>query len=72
MTLFNRKGKRGHFRLHPLGGQGISQECITLPDHDDFRTIRNSLLHSSTVPVRTSGLSAYGTIEVIAHGETCP
>ncbi|NML30045.1 DUF2778 domain-containing protein [Paraburkholderia antibiotica] len=64
--------KRGQFRLHPAGGQGISLGCITLPSHTDFMRIRNSLLHTVTIPARHSGLQAYGTIEVITYGNTCP
>ncbi|MBC8750417.1 hypothetical protein OKW43_003473 [Paraburkholderia sp. WC7.3g] len=64
--------KRGQFRLHPTGGRGISLGCITLPSHSDFMTIRNALLHTVKIPVRSSGLLAYGTIEAITYGNTCP
>ncbi|MGF6982974.1 hypothetical protein QFZ99_002451 [Paraburkholderia atlantica] len=64
--------KRGQFRLHPAGGRGISLGCITLPSRTDFLRIRNSLLHTMTVPAGNSGLRAYGTIEVITYGNTCP
>ncbi|MGF6511788.1 DUF2778 domain-containing protein [Paraburkholderia sp. 32] len=64
--------KRGQFRLHPAGGRGISLGCITLPSHSDFMRIRNALLHTVKIPARSSGLRAYGTIEVITYGNTCP
>ncbi|MBB5506617.1 DUF2778 domain-containing protein [Paraburkholderia atlantica] len=64
--------RRGQFRLHPAGGQGISLGCITVPSHSDFMRIRNALIHTVTIPVRSSGLRAYGTIEVITYGSTCP
>ena len=64
--------KRGQFRLHPAGGRGVSLGCITLPSYSDFEKIRRALLHTITVPARNSGLRAYGTIEVITHGNTCP
>ncbi|EDZ98510.1 conserved hypothetical protein [Burkholderia sp. H160] len=64
--------KRGQFRLHPAGGQGLSLGCITLPSRGDFLVIRNALLNTSTIPTGRPGLSAYGTIEVIAYGNTCP
>jgi len=64
--------KRGQFRLHPAGGQGTSLGCITLPRHTDFSIIRRALLHTATIPVRNSGLHAYGTIEVVTYGNTCP
>ncbi|MCG5075187.1 DUF2778 domain-containing protein [Paraburkholderia tagetis] len=64
--------KRGQFRLHPAGGHGISLGCITLSSRVDFLRIRNALLYTMTIPAGNSGLSAYGTIEVITYGNTCP
>jgi len=64
--------RRGQFRLHPAGGQGISLGCITLPSHTDFMRIRNALLHTVKIPARRSGLRSYGTIEVITYGNACP
>lgn len=57
--------KRGQFRLHPAGGQGISLGCITLPSRTEFMRIRNALLHTPKIPARSSGLLAYGTIECV-------
>ena len=64
--------KRGQFRLHPAGGEGMSIGCITLPGRVDFLRIRSALLHTTTIPIRNSGLDAYGSIEVITYGNTCP
>ena len=64
--------QRGNFRLHPAGGQGLSLGCITLPSYTDFQRLRSALLRTSTIPARTSGIPAYGTIEVITYGNTCP
>ncbi|WP_343673581.1 DUF2778 domain-containing protein [Paraburkholderia heleia] len=64
--------KRGQFRLHPASGHGISLGCITLPSRVDFLRIRTALLHTGKIPARNSGLHAYGTIEVITYGNTCP
>lgn len=64
--------KRGNFRLHPIGGGGISQGCITLQNYSDFQNVRRALLHTVPVPAGNSGLLAYGRIEVITHGDTCP
>ncbi|MGN7985370.1 DUF2778 domain-containing protein [Burkholderia sp. 22313] len=64
--------KRGQFRLHPAGGQGISIGCITLPSRVDFLRIRTALLHTKKIPAGNSGLNAYGTIEVVTYGNTCP
>ncbi|HEY4802099.1 MAG TPA: DUF2778 domain-containing protein [Paraburkholderia sp.] len=64
--------QRGQFRLHPMGGRGLSLGCITVASYADFGTIRRALLHTTTIPARTSGLRAYGTIEVVTYGNTCP
>ncbi|MCG5075604.1 DUF2778 domain-containing protein [Paraburkholderia tagetis] len=64
--------KRGQFRLHPAGGQGLSLGCITLPSRVDFLRIRSVLLRTDTIPAGNSGLNSYGTIEVITYGNTCP
>ncbi|WP_413556347.1 DUF2778 domain-containing protein [Brenneria sp. L3-3Z] len=64
--------QRGNFRLHPIGPLGLSEGCITLQHHSDFYTIRNALLRTKKVPVRSSGLQAYGCIEVIVYASTCP
>ncbi|RZF30902.1 DUF2778 domain-containing protein [Paraburkholderia sp. UYCP14C] len=64
--------KRGQFRLHPVGGHGTSLGCITLPSRTDFLRIRSALLHTTKIPAGNSGLRAYGTIEVITYGNTCP
>ncbi|TDN61769.1 DUF2778 domain-containing protein [Paraburkholderia sp. BL10I2N1] len=64
--------RRGNFRLHPAGGRGLSLGCITLPSRTDFLRIRTALLHTKTIPVRNSALNAYGSIEVVTHGNTCP
>ncbi|MGF6852390.1 DUF2778 domain-containing protein [Paraburkholderia sp. CI3] len=64
--------RRGQFRLHPAGGAGVSLGCITLPSRADFLRIRSALLRTETIPARSSGLRAYGTIEVITYGNTCP
>jgi len=64
--------KRGQFRLHPASGHGISLGCITLPSRVDFLRIRTALLATKPIPAGDSGLNAYGTIEVITRGNTCP
>ncbi|WP_233832479.1 DUF2778 domain-containing protein [Paraburkholderia sp. ZP32-5] len=64
--------QRGQFRLHPAGGDGVSYGCITLPSRTDFLRIRNALLRTTTIPAGNSSINAYGTIEVITYGNTCP
>ncbi|NUU67035.1 DUF2778 domain-containing protein [Enterobacteriaceae bacterium BIT-l23] len=62
--------RRGAFRLHP--GQ-LSLGCITLAHSSDFQTIRNALLRTQKIRVPCMrSLMAYGSIEVIANGSTCP
>lgn len=63
---------RGQFRLHPVGGSGISLGCITLPSRVEFLSIRHALLNTSPTPAGNSGRMAYGCIEVIAYGNACP
>ena len=55
--------ERGSFRLHPAGQSGISNGCITLPNHSHYRILMHGLLASGTVNV-TAGLNALGTIQV--------
>ncbi|MEI7063711.1 DUF2778 domain-containing protein [Dickeya chrysanthemi] len=64
--------RRGNFRLHPVGGRGISLGCITLRHYSDFATIRAALLRTKKQSIHNTGLEAYGIIEVVAHGNTCP
>ncbi|MBC8639475.1 DUF2778 domain-containing protein [Caballeronia sp. EK] len=64
--------ERGNFRLHPIGGQGVSFGCITLKSVADFQRLRQMLLQTATIAAGTSGLRAYGWIEVITVGDTCP
>lgn len=62
--------KRGNFRLHP---GTLSEGCITLAHDSDFAMLRGALLRTQQIDVPCMRkLKAYGTIEVIAHGKTCP
>jgi hypothetical protein len=64
--------KRGNFRLHPVGGSGVSFGCITLIRAADFNRLRQILLNTPTIPAGNSGVPAYGWIEVTTIGDTCP
>lgn len=64
--------RRGNFRLHPIGGAGRSLGCITLSSYADFQAVRRALLHTNVVSAGNSGLTAYGWIEVVTYGFTCP
>ena len=64
--------ERGNFRLHPVGGGGHSYGCITLQSRSEFQTLRRALLNTTTIVAGNSGKNAYGTIEVITYGDTCP
>ena len=68
-STFFRGVTRGGFRLQP--GQ-VSEGCITLASQSDFNMLRNALLRTSRIPVPGTDLKAYGTIEVITYGDTCP
>ncbi|KWZ43752.1 hypothetical protein WS72_13395 [Burkholderia savannae] len=57
--------RRGRFRLHPKGGAGISQGCITVANPDQFKRLRSAFLQrGATVPVPGTNLKAYGTVDV--------
>jgi hypothetical protein len=64
--------RRDNFRLHPVGGGGVSYGCITLKSVASFENLRHALLNTPTVPAGNSGIAAYGTIEVLTIGSTCP
>lgn len=55
--------QRGTFRLHPAGYSGVSEGCITFPNHSHYAILRGALLQTSTIRVSAS-LTAYGTIQV--------
>ncbi|MEI9537921.1 DUF2778 domain-containing protein [Enterobacter cancerogenus] len=57
------KVKRGSFRLHPAGQSGISNGCITLPNHAHYTLLMHSLISSGAMMV-TPQLKALGTIQV--------
>lgn len=62
-STFVEKVKRGNFRLHPAGYQGISKGCITLPSKNHYTILRNALLSTASVMISAS-LRAYGTVQV--------
>lgn len=55
---------RGQFRLHPVGIQGISKGCITLPSMRDFQNIRLALRANGTEQIKGTDLRTYGTVTV--------
>lgn len=62
--------KRGNFRLHP---GTLSEGCITLCHDTDFAILRNALLNTPKMDIPCAkNLKAYGSIEVITNGKTCP
>lgn len=58
------KAKRGNFRLHPRGDQGISQGCITINSRTDFQFVRGILKNTKQEAVPGSSLLAYGKVVV--------
>ncbi|QAU24773.1 DUF2778 domain-containing protein [Dyella sp. M7H15-1] len=58
--------RRGQFRLHAAGYEGLSEGCITLPSLHDFMKLHRYLRSAPpdlTIP--GGALKAYGFIEVI-------
>lgn len=64
--------RRGNFRLHPIGANGNSFGCITLPSLANFEAIRRALLQTTRINAGRSGLKAYGWVEVVTYGNSCP
>ena len=59
------KVKRGSFRLHPKGAEGISQGCITIENRTDYHRLRAMLKGATPVAVPGgSSLKAYGKVVV--------
>jgi Protein of unknown function (DUF2778) len=56
--------KRGNFRLHPKGDQGISQGCITIDRKTDFQSLRTILRNTKQETVPGSKFLAYGIVVV--------
>lgn len=55
--------QRGSFRLHPAGQSGISNGCITLPNHSHYRVLLGALLRMGSIMI-TPQLKAFGTVQV--------
>ena len=55
--------QRGSFRLHPAGQSGISNGCITLPNHSHYRVLLGALLRTGSIMI-TPQLKAFGTVQV--------
>ncbi|MBK0033913.1 DUF2778 domain-containing protein [Erwinia sp. S43] len=68
-TTFIEGVERGGFRLHP---GSISEGCITLVHRTDFLRLREIILNTEKFDIPNSKLRAYGKIEVIANGTSCP
>ena len=58
------KVKRGLFRLHPKGPQGVSQGCIVINDWTDFQVVSSLLKGTKAEKISSVGLDAYGIVTV--------
>ena len=56
--------RRGEFRLHPKGPQGISQGCITIDSRRDYARLRGILKNTAPMEVPGMTLLAYGKVVV--------
>lgn len=56
--------RRGNFRLHPKGVQGISRGCVTIESMIDYARLKNLLTAQKPVPIPGSSVRACGTITV--------
>lgn len=62
--VYCNKVKRGQFRLHPKGTQGISLGCITIENFADFQHLKTILRGSKPSTIPSSSLKAYGILTV--------
>lgn len=56
--------RRGAFRLHPNGVQGISHGCIVIESLCNFHHLRTILSSTAAQPVGGTSLKAYGRVVV--------
>lgn len=57
--------KRGNFRLHPKGIRGVSEGCIAIESHSDYRVVRSIIKNFPKVSVPGTDLKAYGRVVVL-------
>jgi hypothetical protein len=57
--------RRGNFRIHPVGYWGVSEGCITLPNTQNFYSVRAWLKRQATSKVPGTDINYYGTVTVI-------
>lgn len=55
---------RGHFRLHPAVGRGLSKGCITIQSQADFNVIKGMLRGVKNVRIPGTDVSTYGKVIV--------
>ena len=56
--------RRGNFRLHPKGVQGISRGCVTIESTIEYARLRDLLIAQKPAPIPGSSLLAYGMVTV--------
>ncbi|MCU6214423.1 DUF2778 domain-containing protein [Enterobacter bugandensis] len=56
--------RRGNFRLHPAGFQGISNGCITFVNTSHYNILRAALFRQPTFKIEGTQLAALGTVQV--------
>ncbi|EDT40752.1 DUF2778 domain-containing protein [Burkholderia ambifaria] len=56
--------RRGNFRLHPRGVQGISRGCVTIESTIEYARLRDLLISQKPFSIPGSSLRAYGTVTV--------
>ncbi|MCC8393150.1 DUF2778 domain-containing protein [Paraburkholderia sp. MMS20-SJTR3] len=61
---FVKSVRRGNFRLHPVGRNGVSEGCITLLSPLQFEALRSHLKAQPPAFVPGTGSRYYGTVEV--------
>jgi hypothetical protein len=62
--VYCNKVKRGQFRLHPKGTQGVSLGCVTIEKLSDFQHLKTILRGANPSAIPNSNLKAYGILTV--------
>lgn len=56
---------RSNFRIHPVGYWGVSEGCITLPNLQNFYSLRSWLKRQKTSKIPGTNIDYYGTVTVL-------
>ena len=64
VKLVNHPDKRGQFRLHPRGLEGVSKGCIVLNQSNDFQLLSSILRSGEQYRIPDTDITAWGKVLV--------